>query len=88
MILEIRSTSGRNPYGLRGLILCTLGKHRPGDASVFCCQRHSGHVDMPSLLQPLRPRGFLISFLIDDPQISARSVYEQRPQIPITLLGD
>jgi hypothetical protein len=43
---------------------------------------------MPSLLQPLRPRGFLISFLIDDPQISARSVYEQRPQIPITLLGD
>jgi hypothetical protein len=71
--------AGTHLLGLHGLILCSFGKHRPGNASMLRRQRHSGHVDMPSLLQASRPRGFLIGLFADNPQISTRSVHEERP---------
>lgn len=55
---------------------------------MFGSEGDSDDVDVPTLLEPLCPDTFAIALFVDDPQIRARSVYQERAQVAIPLARD
>src|SRR5271166_4189057 len=55
---------------------------------MFSREGDSDDVNMPALLEPPRPHAFPIGLFVDDSQIRARSVYQERAQVTIPLARD
>src|SRR5271165_6604264 len=55
---------------------------------MFSRERDRDNVDVSALLKPPRPNAFPIGLFVDDSQIRARSVYQQRAQVTISLARD
>ena len=85
---DFTPASGASHPGLHRPVLRTLRQERPGQTRVLSGQRHSGDIHVAAPLEASRPGTLGIGLLVDDAQVGAGAVHEERAHGAITLLGD
>src|SRR5256885_14117101 len=76
------------PYTTLFRSLCPMGEHRPRNTRMLGGERHRGHIHVSTLLEPSRPITLGVRFLVDDAQVCAGAVHQQRSQVAIALASD
>jgi hypothetical protein len=65
-----------------------MGEDRPSNARMLGGERHGSDIHMPTLLQPSCPLSFGVRLLVDDTQMCAGAVHQERSQVAIALTRD
>ena len=80
--------SGHGGLWTRGSTLGPMGEDRPRNTCMLGSECHRGDIHVPALLEPSRPITLGVGLFVDDTQICAGAVHQERSQVAIALAGN